>query len=127
MNDPLVQKFDRDLLDEDRCREWFLLWLYGSSICCPRCGHPLKKQRVPRFFQGKISYCSHCGKKFYPLRGSPFHSSKLDYQELAAILLLWGLGVTPDVIAALLKRQKVAISGAVKKIEALKRMDRCTF
>ena len=113
----ILKNFTPELLDEDRCRVWFLRWLYGRKILCPRCGSPLKKNRIDRFFAGKISYCSGCRAKFFPLKGSTFHSTKLSYSELVLILALWELGIEIKEIAALLKRQPVAVKTAVEKIK----------
>lgn len=121
MSKSIFKNFDRELLNEDRCREWFLRWLYGFSIRCPRCGYPLKEKRLPRFFEGMISYCSNCGKKWYPLKGSPFYWTKFTYQELVTTLFLWELGITPEVIATLLKRRSVAVLATIGKIEEVKR------
>ena len=119
-NIPVLEGFTCDLLNEDRCREWFLLWLYQDGVYCPRCGFPLQKRRLPRFFTGDISYCSVCRKKFYPLRGSPFHWTKLTYAELILIMVFRELDVSIEVIAALLNRQPVAVKTAADKVEKIK-------
>lgn len=116
-----LENFKSELLDQERCRKFFLEWLFnGQDVQCPRCGFPLQGARRPRFFKGEISYCSGCGKKYYPLRGSLFHWSKLNYVELVLILVLSELGVDSGQIAALLKRQPVAIKTAIKKIKEIK-------
>ena len=100
----------KSLLDEDRCRELFLGWLFKNGVRCPQCGTPLPERRLARFFAGEISYCSQCHIKFFPHRGTAFHSTNLTYSELVLIYWLYTLGLPAERIASVVGRQKVCVT-----------------
>ena len=121
-NKSIFENFKLELIDETYSRRWFLEWLHdGCEIKCPRCGFPLQENRCIRFFDGKISYCSSCGKKYFPFKGTLFHSTKLTFAELVLIMLLQEFEIPINVIAKLLRRQPVAVKTAAKKIEKIKK------
>jgi len=117
----ILKNFNPGLLDETQCRAWFLSWLYGRDVKCPRCGFPLQTNRRSRFFNENISFCSRCRKKYFPLKESSFHWTKLTYAELVVIMIFRELDVDIKVIAALVGRQPVAVKTAAVKIEKIKR------
>ena len=123
----ILKNFTSELLDEDRCRVWFLKWLFqGGGPHCPRCGFPLQKNRIERFLAGKISFCSSCETKYFPFKGTLFHSSKLSYPDLVLISCLAELGCKTKIIADLIKRQPVAVRTARQKIEEVKQ-SKCPY
>ena len=107
----------KSLLDEDRCRELFLNWLFQGGVMCPKCGAPLPEKRLARFFAGKISFCSQCHVKFFPLRGTPFSSTNLNYSEIIMIIVLYGLGVPVKKIASVVVRQEICVRATLQKFE----------
>ena len=109
MSKTILKNFTFELLDEDRCREFFLTWLFQNGVRCPECGTPLPEKRRPRFYAGDISYCSQCRIKFFPFRGTAFHSIKLTYSELTLIAVLYTLGVSVEMIAATVGRRKALV------------------
>ncbi len=115
---PILAGFTCDLLNEDRCREFFLTWLFQDGVRCPECGEPLPIKRLARFFAGKISYCSRCHIKFFPLKGTAFHSTKLTYSELVLIAVLYALGVSAETIASTIGRRKGCVLEILGRFKA---------
>lgn len=98
----IVKDFDASLLDEDRCRQWFLRKLYPADAACPSCGRILSKKQQDLFFMGKRIACKGCGRWFNERSGTMLSGTHMSYGEAMLLMLLLGLGQTARLIASIL-------------------------
>jgi len=97
-----VKEFDANLLDEGKCRRWFLMKLYPATPACPSCSRVLTEKQQDIFFLGKRVTCKECGRWFTERTGTLFSGTHMTYGEVMLLMFLLGLKQPARVIAGIL-------------------------
>jgi len=113
----VVKEFDAVLLDEGRCRGWFMRKLYTADAACPSCHRVLTKKQQDLFFLGKRVTCKECGRWFNERTGTIFSGSHLTYGEAMLLMFLLGLGQPTRIIAGILGYDEETVRIWRKKFE----------
>jgi transposase-like protein len=78
---------------EERARRWIINELYPQGLFCPRCGEGQRLSRVISLSPSmKRIVCEGCKRKFSLFTGTILSGTRLQCWQLAAMLMLMGLG-----------------------------------
>ncbi|MBP7527130.1 MAG: IS1 family transposase [Syntrophorhabdaceae bacterium] len=113
----VLKEFDAVLLDEGRCRGWFIRKLYPAGAVCPSCGRVLTKKQQDLFFLSKRVTCKACGRWFNERTGTIFSGTHATYGEAMLLMLLLGLGQPARIIASILGYDEETVRIWRKKFE----------
>jgi transposase-like protein len=113
----VVKGFAAVLLDEGRCRGWFMRKLYPAAVACPSCRCVLTKKQQDLFLLGKRVTCKDCGRWFNERTGTIFSGTHVTYGEAILLMLLLGLGQPARLIASILGYDEETVRIWRKKFE----------
>ena len=101
----------QQLLNPQACRDWLFRQLHPSGPACPSCNRPIEDTRaVRRFFAGRMIQCDACDTRFTPITGSVFSGSQMFPEDIAAMLVLFGMGRRDADIATALDLNRSTVS-----------------
>lgn len=98
----VLDAFDADFLDEERCRSWVMNKLHPDGGHCPRCGADIPDRQMRGFWSCKRMKCGRCGKFFTALTGTFLSGCHLKFREIVLLALLLALEVPDKQIASIL-------------------------
>ncbi|EFL50931.1 conserved hypothetical protein [Solidesulfovibrio fructosivorans JJ]] len=99
------------LLNPQACRDWLFRQLHPTGPACPSCNRTIEDSRaVRRFFAGRIISCDACDTRFGPITGTIFSGTQMFAEDLAAMLVLFGMGQRDADIASALDLHRATVS-----------------
>ena len=100
----VLERFDYEVLDFDRCREVLIGLLHPRGLVCGKCGHDdfsgIQEASFNRF--GRVQ-CGGCGRFFTAKTGTVLEGSSLTERQVVMLAACVGLGLPGSEIAGLVR------------------------
>lgn len=101
----------QQLLNPQACRDWLFRQLHPTGPNCPSCNQPIDDPRaIRRFFAGRAIQCDGCDTRFSATTGTIFSGAQMFPEDIAAMLVLFGMGQRDTDIAAALDLNRSTVS-----------------
>lgn len=97
----VIQVFNADFLDVEKCRRWILERIHIEGPACPNCNAVVDDGgRLQRFWSGKRLVCQDCGRFFAATTGTFLAGGHMDFRQVFVALMLLALKKKNSEIAA---------------------------
>jgi len=97
----VMQAFNAEFLDADKCRRWVLERIHVEGPACPYCNAVIVEGgRLQRFWSGKRLVCPACYRFFAATTGTFLAGSHMDFRQVFVTLMLLALKQNNSEIAA---------------------------
>jgi transposase-like protein len=106
----LLEEFNADFLDLEKCRSWILAKVHPSGARCPDCESSITDPvRLRRFWTLERLRCPSCAKMFTALTGTFLTGSHMDPREIVLLTILLAVGMSNATIARILNNSPETI------------------
>ena len=90
--DQVLQAFNADFLDSNKCRRWVLDRVHIEGPACPYCNVVIDDGgRLQRFWSGKRLACQDCGRFFSATSQTFLAGSHMGFRKIFVALLLMAM------------------------------------